>query len=230
MTASFRAHFGGNLSNVARRPAMALPGANVPDVLVRADGTWEDANGGVRISELDSGEFVPGRGGRYSVMTHEDSWNASDSDARATSPAIGWYEGDPSNNALRTEFTVDPADVRLQERIAVGGFAEVFSRNMARHCRRREAITRAHERRKRAFEQEVEVLVKLRHPNLLLFMGYCVDPPLICTANSCAEGRSTPFSKVVKCLNRRERTRSRSPSRVGCRIYTRDRRRSFTWI
>ena len=123
MTTSFRAHFGGNLSNVARRPAMALPGANVPDVLVRADGTWEDANGGVRISELDSGEFVPGRGGRYSVMTHEDSWNASDSDARATSPAIGWYEGDPSNNALRTEFTVDPADVRLQApRSPWGGF------------------------------------------------------------------------------------------------------------
>ena len=181
MTTSFRAHFGGNLSNVARRPAMALPGANVPDVLVRADGTWEDANGGVRISELDSGEFVPGRGGRYSVMTHEDSWNAIDSDARATSPAIGWYEGDPSNDALRTEFTVDPADVRLQERIAVGGFAEVFRGTwQGTVVAVKQLLERTNDVKER-LEQEVEVLVKLRHPNLLLFMGYCVDPPLICT-------------------------------------------------
>jgi len=130
---------------------------------------------------LDSGEFVPGRGGRYSVMTHEDSWNAIDSDARATSPAIGWYEGDPSNDALRTEFTVDPADVRLQERIAVGGFAEVFRGTwQGTVVAVKQLLERTNDVKER-LEQEVEVLVKLRHPNLLLFMGYCVDPPLICT-------------------------------------------------
>jgi len=182
MTTSFRAHFADSLSNVARRPAMALPDVNAPGVVVRADGSWkEDTNDGVRISELDSGDFVPGQGGRYSVMTPEDSWNASDSDTRLQSPAIGWYEGEPSNDALRTEFTIDPTDVRLQERIAVGGFAEVFRGTwQGTVVAVKQLLERTNDVKER-LEQEVEVLAKLRHPNLLLFMGYCVDPPLICT-------------------------------------------------
>ena len=179
MTTSFRAHFGGNLSNVARRPAMALPGANVPDVLVRADGTWEDANGGANF-RVDSRIRV---GTRRSILGDDarGQLERERPDARATSPAIGWYEGDPSNNALRTEFTVDPADVRLQERIAVGGFAEVFRGTwQGTVVAVKQLLERTNDVKER-LEQEVEVLVKLRHPNLLLFMGYCVDPPLICT-------------------------------------------------
>ena len=58
-------------------------------------------------------------------MTPEDSWGATE--LRAPSPAIGWYDdNETTSDSLQTEFLIDPEDVRLQERIAVGGFAEVF--------------------------------------------------------------------------------------------------------
>jgi serine/threonine protein kinase len=82
---------------------------------------------------------------------------------------------------MRDAFVVSPEDVRLHERIAVGGFAEVFKGTWQGTV---VAVKQLLERTKEVqgkLEQEVEVLAKLRHPNLLLFMGYCADPPLICT-------------------------------------------------
>lgn len=40
--------------------------------------------------ELDSGDFVSGRGGRYSVMTSEDSWGVIEFCVFLF--VIGWYD------------------------------------------------------------------------------------------------------------------------------------------
>lgn len=184
MTTSFRAHFGQSIQAIGRRsPALALPEADGARADVQRDGTWGDDGGdGVQISEIDSGEFVPGRGGRYSVMTPEDSWNVAVGDRRAPSPAIGWHDEEgSSSDALHTEFLINPDDVRLQERIAVGGFAEVFRGTWQGTVVAVKQLLERTSEVKEKLEQEVQVLAKLRHPNLLLFMGYCVDPPLICT-------------------------------------------------
>jgi len=204
MTTSFRAHFSSSLAGPGDRQMLALPNAleergrfNDRDrdgETSASDGGWSGARGGVTISEVDAGEFVPGRGGRYAVMTPDDSWRTVVDDGddggsggsgggtglRSTSPAIGWYDED-SAEMMRHEFTIKPEDVRLHERIAVGGFAEVFRGTWQGTV---VAVKQLLERTKEVqakLEQEVEVLAKLRHPNLLLFMGYCADPPLICT-------------------------------------------------
>ena len=178
MTTSFRAHFAENLTALGERArALALPDSEGND----SSSSWSGA--GVSISEVDAGEFVPGRGGRYSVMTPADSWNASDAGTNGRqSPALGWYEdGAGAAEALRDEFLINPEDVRLQERIAVGGFAEVFRGTwQGTVVAVKQLLERTTEVQSK-LKQEVEVLAKLRHPNLLLFMGYCVDPPLICT-------------------------------------------------
>jgi len=182
MTTSFRAHFGESLPSIGRR-SLALPESEGDGQKIVAIGNsgWTDQNaGGVQISELDSGDFVPGRGGRYSVMTPEDSWGATE--LRAPSPAIGWYDdNETTSDSLQTEFLIDPEDVRLQERIAVGGFAEVFRGTWQGTVVAVKQLLERSSEVKTTLEREVEVLAKLRHPNLLLFMGYCVEPPLICT-------------------------------------------------
>ena len=212
MTTSFRAHFshalagpgGGGGGGGAAREVLALPDSDDRrDAGELSDGgAWNatstsTSTSGVQISEIDVGEFVPGRGGRYSVMTPNDSWRDDDdgeesrivhSNNRPSSPAIGWYDDDDDgdadkreNQVMRNAFTISPEDVRLHERIAVGGFAEVFKGTWQGTV---VAVKQLLERTKEVqakLEQEVEVLAKLRHPNLLLFMGYCADPPLICT-------------------------------------------------
>ena len=83
-------------------------------------------------------------------------------------------------NTMR-EWEIAPADVQLHERVAVGGFAEVFRGTWNGTIvavkqlleRGQDVVTRLRE--------EAVVLSRLRHPNLLLFMGWCADPPFIAT-------------------------------------------------
>ena len=104
-------------------------------------------------------------------MTPEDSWGATE--LRAPSPAIGWYDdNETTSDSLQTEFLIDPEDVRLQERIAVGGFAEVFRGTWQGTVVAVKQLLERSSEVKTTLEREVEVLAKLRHPNLLLFMGY----------------------------------------------------------
>ena len=84
------------------------------------------------------------------------------------------------DNAVR-EWEVRPSELRLRERLAGGGFAEVFRGTWngttvaVKQLLQRgpDVVTRLRE--------EVHVLSRLRHPNLLLFMGWCPEPPLIAT-------------------------------------------------
>ena len=83
-------------------------------------------------------------------------------------------------NTMR-EWEIAPSDVQLHERVAVGGFAEVFRGTWNGTIvavkqlleRGADVVTRLRE--------EAVVLSRLRHPNLLLFMGWCAEPPFIAT-------------------------------------------------
>lgn len=79
------------------------------------------------------------------------------------------------------EWTIAPDELRLRERVAVGGFAEVFRGTWNGTT---VAVKQLLERGPDVVDrlrEEVLTLCRLRHPNLLLFMGWCADPPLIAT-------------------------------------------------
>ena len=74
-----------------------------------------------------------------------------------------------------------PSDLRLLERIAVGGFAEVFRATWkGTMVAVKQLLERGPDVVAR-LREEALVLARLRHPNLLLFMGWCAEPPLIAT-------------------------------------------------
>ena len=70
-------------------------------------------------------------------------------------------------------------DVTVKKRLSVGGFAEVF---LAQYHGTAVAIKRffadEDEYAKEQFQTEVALLARLRHPNLILFMGYTIHPYL----------------------------------------------------
>jgi hypothetical protein len=79
------------------------------------------------------------------------------------------------------EWEMRPAEVRLHERLAVGGFAEVFRGTWnGTTVAVKQLLERGPDVALR-LREEVVVLARLRHPNLLLFMGWCPEPPLIAT-------------------------------------------------
>ncbi|XP_075265609.1 uncharacterized protein LOC142358022 [Convolutriloba macropyga] len=74
------------------------------------------------------------------------------------------------------QWIVDSSQVQLNRRLAVGGFAEVF---LGQYAGTRVAVKRLFaQTNHEEFRQEVRMLAQLRHPNLLLFMGYTMYPSL----------------------------------------------------
>ena len=141
---------------------------------------------GARLS-LRTGAY-PGSTGRFAIASPDDYVNTDGSGNSGGSPKS--YEqnqralvagGDvPMLNTMR-EWEIAPSDVQLHERVAVGGFAEVFRGTWNGTIvavkqlleRGADVVTRLRE--------EAVVLSRLRHPNLLLFMGWCAEPPFIAT-------------------------------------------------
>ncbi|GMH35293.1 hypothetical protein BSKO_03161 [Bryopsis sp. KO-2023] len=75
-------------------------------------------------------------------------------------------------------WELDPRQITVGHRIAVGGFAEVF---VGKYEGTVVAIKRLIDGDVSAiskFESEVAMLARMRHPNLILFMGYCMSPQL----------------------------------------------------
>lgn len=70
-------------------------------------------------------------------------------------------------------------EVKLINRIAVGGFAEVFKGSYLGTTVAVKKLLEQGPDVENGLRKEVAVLSRLRHPNLLMFMGFCCDPPLI---------------------------------------------------
>ncbi|GFR40294.1 hypothetical protein Agub_g475 [Astrephomene gubernaculifera] len=76
----------------------------------------------------------------------------------------------------RSEWELDPNKIVMGRRLAVGGFGEVF---MAKYEGTLVAVKRllaTDSDTTKRFVDEVHMLASLRHPNLLLFMGYTLTP------------------------------------------------------
>ncbi|KAK9839216.1 hypothetical protein WJX81_001874 [Elliptochloris bilobata] len=73
-------------------------------------------------------------------------------------------------------WEVDPKRVILGERLAVGGFAEVFVGKYEGTVVAVKVLLSDDAAMRRLMEREAGVLALLRHPNLLLFIGFCGAP------------------------------------------------------
>ncbi|EFJ40275.1 hypothetical protein VOLCADRAFT_69740, partial [Volvox carteri f. nagariensis] len=76
----------------------------------------------------------------------------------------------------RSEWELDPTKIAIGRRLAVGGFGEVF---LAKYEGTLVAVKRllaTDSDTAQRFVDEVHMLARLRHPNLLLFMGYTLTP------------------------------------------------------
>ncbi|WIA13712.1 hypothetical protein OEZ85_007265 [Tetradesmus obliquus] len=90
--------------------------------------------------------------------------------------------------APRCEWELDPRQVLVGRRLAVGGFAEVF---LGKYEGTVVAIKRLLTNDAATIERfvgEVRMLARLRHPNLILFMGYCTLPELCIVSEFMSKG------------------------------------------
>ncbi|KAF6257891.1 kinase-like domain-containing protein, partial [Scenedesmus sp. NREL 46B-D3] len=88
----------------------------------------------------------------------------------------------------RCEWELDPRKVLVGRRLAVGGFAEVF---LGKYEGTVVAIKRLLTNDAATIERfvsEVRMLARLRHPNLILFMGYCTTPELCIISEYMSKG------------------------------------------
>ena len=199
MTTSFRAHFSqpiaelaaGNMAQreAARAAALELPAPGDISAFGERE-TFDTFPGtpGVGETQGDAALVLGGRGGvtpgadggRFGIASPDDY--VSDAYGARASKAL--MLGDAAAAAdvrAAAEWTIAPDELRLRERVAVGGFAEVFR---ATWNGTTVAVKQLLERGPDVVErlrEEVLTLCRLRHPNLLLFMGWCADPPLIAT-------------------------------------------------
>ena len=143
---------------------------------VTTDDTYASLiDGRYAVARYD-GNIEDGESRGFLYSEHNDDNNNSNStrNNRASTSEL-------KTNALAEEFRIDAKNVRLLERIAVGGFAEVFRGSYQGTLVAVKQLLERGKSVREKLENEVQTLARLRHPNLLLFMGYSLEPPLILT-------------------------------------------------
>ena len=166
MNLHFRAHFGkGKLDKGVGNGGKRM-------LLTDAERDYDDGDENKRLNELSPVDD------RYAVARYDGDVAGLE---RGFLKSSDNNEPTTTTSVLSEEFKVDAKNVRLLERIAVGGFAEVFRGSyQGTVVAVKQLLERGTDVREK-LENEVETLARLRHPNLLLFMGYATDPPLILT-------------------------------------------------
>jgi len=93
----------------------------------------------------------------------------------------------------REDWELDPAEVVFQNKIGVGSFGEVWRGEWAGIDVAIKKVSNAKIGPKEvaAFREEINIMAKLRHPNILQFFGACLEPDL-CLVTQFAE-RSSLF-------------------------------------
>ncbi len=78
-------------------------------------------------------------------------------------------------------FLLDPHELEIQQKIGEGGYGDVYygkwlGQDVAiKHFGK--SYSKFHKKRLANFIKEVEVISNLRHPNILLYMGVCINCP-----------------------------------------------------
>jgi len=86
-----------------------------------------------------------------------------------------------------------PEDVILHEQLGSGAFGTVFKGEWGGHLVAVKVLQTAYTSNSRemdSFRQEIAVLSRLRHPNIIAFLAACTIPPDICIIEELAEGGS----------------------------------------
>lgn len=86
-----------------------------------------------------------------------------------------------------------PEDVTLYDQLGAGGFGTVFKGEWGGHAVAVKVLQTpfaSSSREMDSFRQEIEVLSRLRHPNIIAFLAACTIPPDICIIEELAEGGS----------------------------------------
>eukprot|EP00879_Flechtneria_rotunda_P003725 GHRR01003963.1.p1 GENE.GHRR01003963.1~~GHRR01003963.1.p1 ORF type:complete len:855 (+),score=369.40 GHRR01003963.1:504-3068(+) len=86
------------------------------------------------------------------------------------------------------EWELDPRKVLVGRRLAVGGFAEVFLGKYEGTVVAIKRLLTNDALIMERFVSEVRMLARLRHPNLILFMGYCTMPELCIVTEFMSKG------------------------------------------
>ena len=92
-------------------------------------------------------------------------------------PAVsGWAAG--PNGEVRPAWHCDYSEVTLGHRVGAGAFGEVYqaSWRRSRVAVKRLLCQRLTESARTEFMQEMELMSNLRHPNIVRFLGACLEP------------------------------------------------------
>lgn len=135
--------------------------------------------------------------GDYAPDSRLHSINLGDSStlnaADVTNPAVGAVETPPKLHHLSSAYpTLDLKDLSLLDIVGGGGFGQVWRGSwggtpvavklLSNLLLPTSAGTGSHHNAEQAalltaFEEEVSMLAQLRHPNICLFLGVCLEPP-----------------------------------------------------
>jgi hypothetical protein len=202
VTHHFRAHFGAPaLGAGAGAPAHARVeelGADASEDAAAAPSAASSGLAGLSSSDAASA-FPPDPSDFPTDLAHVARslyrFGESGAEAPAVAPAAGAVgAGDCGcGGPALAPWELDAADVRVGERLAVGGFAEVFLGKYQGTLVAVKVLLNVDAAGRRRFLREVATMASLRHPNLLLFMGFvCRPAPAIVTEFSefsCVLGR-----------------------------------------
>jgi hypothetical protein len=159
----FRAHFDRDAAAPSSSPAP--PAATLALPAPAAAGTAPGA--GPRIVEVgpDSEELCSGSAAARPAACAAPSSVQEPCAAAHSAPRRGPWE-------------LDPGQILMGERLAVGGFSEVFAGKLAGTLVAVKVLLNVDASGRERFLREVALMASLRHPNLLLFMGYASGPRL----------------------------------------------------
>lgn len=96
----------------------------------------------------------------------------------------------PRNHFLEEKWEIDGKEITREQRIGQGSFATVYKGNWHGPVALKELnVKKPTPKQLQDFKNEVAVLKKTRHTNILLFIGYVLQPELIIVTQWC-KGRS----------------------------------------
>lgn len=123
--------------------------------------------------------------------------------AREDNQHLALAKGRHSSDSL-CNWEVDPHDVAIGHRLAVGGFAEVFVGSIHGTTVAVKVLENVDEAGKQRFMREVAVLASLRHPNVVLFMGFSARPHLAILSEYMHRGSlfkaSSPAQRILASI------------------------------